>query len=95
MGIVFNIIDNHIKIVWLTVAIAMILFYIYYCNMVYQLDVLTELLKRGAFEVHKSSLKRKAYILILDVNNFKKNDTFGHTLGDSCLKTIASVIRKV
>ncbi len=49
-----------------------------------------------AFEVHKSSLKRKAYILILDVNNFKKiNDTFGNTLGDSCLKTIASVIRKV
>lgn len=67
-----------------------------YCNMVYQLDVLTELLNRRAFEVHKSSLKRKAYILILDVNNFKKiNDTFGHTLGDSCLKTIASIIRKV
>jgi len=44
-----------------------------YCNMVYQLDVLTELLNRRAFEVHKSSLKRKAYILILDVNNFKKN----------------------
>lgn len=44
-----------------------------YCNMVYQLDVLTELLNCRAFEVHKSSLKRKAYILILDVNNFKKN----------------------
>lgn len=96
VGIVFNIIDNHIKIVWLTVAIAMILFYIYYCNMVYQLDVLTELLNRRAFEIHKSSLKRKAYILIIDVNNFKKlNDTFGHTLGDTYLKTIASVIRKV
>lgn len=64
--------------------------------MVYQLDVLTELLNRRAFEIHKSSLKRKAYILILDVNNFKKlNDTFGHTLGDTYLKTITSVIRKV
>ena len=96
IGVVFQNIDNDIKIAWLTVAITMILFYIYYCNMVYQLDVLTELLNRRAFEIHKSSLKRKAYILILDVNNFKKtNDTFGHTLGDSCLKTIASVIRKV
>ena len=96
VGIVFNIIDHDIKIVWLTVAIAMILFYIYYCNMVYQLDALTELLNRRAFEVHKSSLKRKAYILIFDVNNFKSlNDTLGHTLGDSYLKTIALIIRKV
>lgn len=96
MGIVFNIIDNHINIVWLTAAIAMILFYIYYCNMMNQLDVLTELLNRRTYEVHKSSLKRKAFILIIDVNNFKDvNDRLGHTLGDSCLKTIASVIRNV
>ena len=96
IGVVFPNIEKDIKIEWLTVAIAMILFYIYYCNMMNQLDVLTELLNRRTYEVHKSSLKRKAFILIIDVNNFKDvNDRLGHTLGDSCLKTIASVIRNV
>ena len=55
VGIVFQNIDNDAKIVWLTMAIGMILFYIYYCNMIYKLDALTELLNRRAYEVHISS----------------------------------------
>lgn len=95
MSLGFQLVDNSTKIVWLTSAIVMILFYIYYCNMVYQLDVLTELLTRRAFEVHKSSLKRKAYILFFDVNNFKSiNDRLGHDLGDLYLKNAATAIRK-
>lgn len=95
-GVLFQIIDNNIKIVWLTASIGMILFYIYYCNMIYQLDALTELLNRRAFETRKSSLKRRAYILIFDVNNFKSiNDRFGHSSGDFCLKIVADTIRKV
>lgn len=96
VGVVFQNIDNDAKIVWLTMAIGMILFYIYYCNMIYKLDALTELLNRRAYEVHISSLKRKAYIILFDVNNFKSiNDTFGHNYGDMCLKSVASAIRKV
>lgn len=96
VGVVFQNIDNDAKIVWLTVAIDMILFYIYYCNMIHKLDALTELLNRRAYEVHISSLKRKAYIILFDVNNFKSiNDTFGHNSGDMCLKSVASAIRKV
>lgn len=95
-GVAFQIIDSDIRIVWLTVAISTALFYIYYCNMVYQLDALTELLNRRAFEAHKSSLKKQAYIVIFDVNNFKSiNDRFGHSLGDACLQSVADVIRKV
>ncbi len=96
VSVVFYIIDSDVRIVWLTVAIGMILFYIYYCNMVYQLDALTELLNRRAFEVLKTSLNKKAYIIVLDVDNFKGiNDRMGHTVGDVCLKSVATVIRKV
>lgn len=96
VGVVFQNINNDAKIVWLTVAIDMILFYIYYCNMIHKLDALTELLNRRAYEMHISSLKRKAYIILFDVNNFKSiNDTFGHNSGDMCLKSVASAIRKV
>lgn len=96
VGVMFQNIDSDVKIVWLTVAISMMLFYIYYCNMISQLDALTELLNRRAYEVHKSSLKRKAYIILFDINNFKSiNDNFGHNSGDMCLKSVASAIKKV
>lgn len=95
VGTVFQATDSNIKIVWLTVAIGMILFYIYYCNMVYQVDSLTELLNRRAYEIHKSLLKKRSYIIFFDVNNFKSiNDRFGHDVGDCCLKCVADAIRK-
>lgn len=95
-GVTLQIVDNSIKIVWLTVAIGMILFYIYYCNMVYQIDVMTELLNRRSYENHKSSLKRSAVVLFFDVNSFKSiNDRFGHAYGDLCLKNVAEAIKSV
>lgn len=95
LGTVFQATDSNIRIVWLTVAIGVILFYIYYCNMIYQVDSLTELLNRRAYDIHKSLLKKRAYIIFFDVNNFKSiNDSFGHTAGDSCLKCVANTIRE-
>lgn len=94
-GAVFQLINSDVKIVWLTVAIGTILFYIYYCDIIYQIDVLTELLNRRAFETRKLSVKKKAYILIFDVNDFKiVNDKWGHNSGDLCLKYIASAIKR-
>lgn len=95
-GTVFQVTDSEVNIVWLTVAIGAILFYIYYCNMVYQLDALTGLLNRRAYELHKSALKRRSVILFFDVNEFKQiNDRFGHDSGDACLRFAASAIRSV
>lgn len=93
-GIAFQATDRTVKIVWLAVAIGMILFYIYYCNMVYQIDVLTKLLNRRSYESRKATLKRSAIVLFLDINNFKAvNDSYGHKFGDSCLKITAEAIK--
>ncbi len=95
-GTVFQVIDSNVKIVWLTVAIGVILFYTYYCNMIYQVDPLTGLLNRRSYEVYTQSLKRRAYILLFDINNFKSiNDSYGHSAGDMCLKHVADSIRAV
>ena len=95
VGTIFQATDSSIKMVWLSVAIGLILFYIYYCNMVYQIDSVTELLNRRAYEINKSLLKKRAYIIFFDVNNFKSiNDKFGHDAGDRCLKCVADAIRK-
>lgn len=95
-GTVFQVTDSEVNIVWLIVAIGAILFYVYYCNMVYQLDALTGLLNRRAYELHKSALKRRSVILFFDVNEFKQvNDRFGHDSGDACLRFAASAIRSV
>ncbi len=96
VGVVAHIVDRVIRMTWLAAGMGMILFYVYYCNMVYQIDVLTGLLNRRAFEVREATLKKRAYIVFFDVNNFKSiNDRYGHYSGDLCLKYVASAIMKV
>lgn len=96
IGSVFHIVDNEVRILWLTVTIGLILLYIYYCNMVYQIEPTTMLLNRRAYDTHKILLNKRAYIIVFDVNNFKDiNDKFGHITGDSYLKFVANAIKTV
>ena len=61
-------------------------------------DSLTELLNRRAFqraveeEIYK---KTPGYFIFIDVDNFKKcNDTYGHDIGDLCLKHFAQAMKQ-
>lgn len=93
-GTACQIIDSSIKIVWLTVAIGMILYYIYYCNMILQLDPLTGLLNRRAYDARVLSERRNCAVLVFDIDNFKSiNDRYGHGFGDVCLRTVGDVIK--
>ena len=63
----------------------------------HKIDALTSLYTRGTFDesLHKltSSSQNGFSCIMLDIDHFKKvNDTFGHTAGDSVLKTFASVV---
>jgi diguanylate cyclase (GGDEF)-like protein len=65
-------------------------------------DGLTELANRRQFDAllaqeWKRALraKRSLALIMVDVDVFKKyNDTYGHTLGDKCLKQVAQILAK-
>lgn len=94
-GVACQAFDGSIRIVWLTVAVGTILFYIYYCTVIIQVDGLTELMNRSAYERRAKSEQKRVGILFFDVNDFKGiNDRFGHQFGDECLKAVAGSLRK-
>ncbi len=62
-----------------------------------EIDPLTGVLNRGAFESMRARLKdteEPLVLMIIDVDRFKQvNDTYGHEVGDRVLKKVADVIR--
>lgn len=60
-------------------------------------DILTGLNNRRAFIAateHATSTSR-GILMMLDLDHFKKiNDTYGHTVGDDCLRAISDVLRE-
>lgn len=88
--------NRSIKIVWLSVAVGMVLFYIYYCTVILQTNALTGLLNRRSFDHRISWTKEITGILLFDVNDFKAvNDNHGHQFGDQCLITIAHALNTI
>jgi diguanylate cyclase (GGDEF)-like protein len=65
-------------------------------------DGLTELFNRRYYEQayereHRRAFRNKAplAVLMIDVDHFKRyNDTYGHMLGDACLKAVAQAIQR-
>lgn len=62
-------------------------------------DVLTGLPNRRSFTAKTDNLQAhgsSGFLLILDADHFKNvNDTYGHAVGDECLKAIADRLREV
>lgn len=93
-GVVWHAIDGSVKIVWLSVAVGTILFYIYHFNMILQIDALTGLLNRKSYDSRIQNAKRRAIVLFFDINRFKSiNDKYGHSFGDTCLKAVGNAIK--
>lgn len=79
-----------------TVALASILFYIYFMEISIQTDALTKLLNRRCFDKHIKQLSYNTAIVFFDVNKFKSiNDNYGHKQGDIVLQQVASNLRYV
>lgn len=86
--------ENHTT--FLAVAIAAVMFYIYFMEIGLQTDALTKLLNRRSYDSHLQHLHYDTAIVLFDVNKFKNiNDNYGHKQGDIVLQQVASNIRYV
>ena len=78
---------------WLVVAISLLLFIIYYSDLILKVDPLTCLLNRKSYQNRIKKIDYATAIIILDANKFKEiNDHYGHQVGDKVLKIIAKTI---
>ena len=92
LGTVIQILFPLIHTTWISVSLAMIMYYAYYCDLLEKHDVMTNLLNRRSYEYYLPVLKIKgsATIITLDVDDFKAtNDRHGHPYGDESLRVIA------
>ena len=84
-----------IHVSWLCVTLLAIL-YVAYCNIIWQqLDGLTGLLNQTSYLNQTKSPGHDMSLIVFDIDNFKQvNDTYGHSMGDECLKEVAACIKK-
>lgn len=86
----------YLRLDWVCVSYAAIFFYIYYDQLVQQVDPLTTLLNRRSFDCAVRRLRAPATVIFFDVDHFKEvNDVYGHPFGDVCLVSIAQAIKSV
>lgn len=96
MGIGIQFIYRDIKIDFLCIIIANYLLYTRHYKTILQVDAITYLLNRRCYESNISNIGPRAAILYFDINKFKQvNDTYGHFVGDICLKNVADRLRSV
>lgn len=84
-----------LRLDWTCISFSAIMFYVYYCQLVQQVDSLTGVLNRRSFDCAVDYLDRRSAIIFIDVDLFKDvNDTYGHAFGDKCLITISRELRQ-
>lgn len=96
VGIGIQFVFSEIRIDFLCTTIVNMLFYIHYCKAILQVDAVTNLLNRRCFDVKITDLTSQAVIILFDVDDFKAvNDTYGHSVGDICLRNTAQLLREI
>ncbi|MGN1158808.1 MAG: GGDEF domain-containing protein [Lachnospiraceae bacterium] len=96
VGIGIQFVNSGIRIDFLCIAIGNMMLYSRYYKMILQVDAVTRLLNRRCYDANIGNVGSRAVIISFDINRFKQvNDTYGHSVGDICLKNVAEQLRKV
>ena len=96
VGIGIQFVYSDIKIDYLCITIGNMMFSIRHCKLILQVDAVTKLLNRRCYDVNIADMGSDAVILFFDVDKFKQiNDTYGHSVGDLCLRNVAQQLRQV
>ena len=89
-------VSSGIRIAYLTIAVCCQLLASRSYQLSMQLDGVTELLNRQCYKNCLSNLHSDCVIIFFDINKFKEvNDTYGHAVGDYCLKRVAEAIQEI
>lgn len=96
IGLFLQMYDSTIRVDWICMSMTVMMFYIFYCEIVQQTDALTHLLNRRAYENRVRVHDKRMAILFFDVDKFKQvNDIYGHRVGDKCLAIIGEELKRV
>jgi len=98
LGAILQIIFKNLLLIWGSMAISLLLYYIFLRELQFKYDVQTGIKNRSAFEKEMGQYLKEdkdAAIVVLDINNLKKNnDKFGHKAGDETIFHAAKVIQE-
>ena len=96
LGTILQIIYKDLLIIWGSIALFLVLFYIFLRELQFKYDVLTGIKNRVAFQKEIEQYfksDKNAAIIILDINNLKRiNDEYGHKVGDEAIFHTAKII---
>lgn len=98
LGTILQILFKELILIWGSVSISLLLYYIFLRELQFKFDVQTGIKNRSAFEKEMEQyLKddKNAAIVMLDINNLKIiNDKYGHKAGDEAIINTAKAIRE-
>jgi diguanylate cyclase (GGDEF)-like protein len=88
---------DKLLLIWPSIAVSLLLFYIYLREQQFKIDFISGIKNRVAFEKEIESICKNqcsdAAIVVFDLNNLKKiNDTVGHKAGDDLINISAKVL---
>jgi len=98
LGTILQILFRDLLLIWGSVSISLLLYYIFLRELQFKQDVQTGIKNRSAFEKEMEQyLKsgKNAAIVVLDINNLKRNnDKYGHKAGDETIFLAANILQE-
>lgn len=97
LGVLLQIVHPEILALWSSIALSLLLFYIFSLEQSFSYDSLTGLRNRTTFirdlsKAEKEHIKHSCFF-VFDLNNLKKvNDLYGHAAGDDLINSTAKVL---
>ena len=93
IGTFVQLFDSSVRVVWVALAIAATILYLFYSGILMQTDGLTRLLNRACYNNALAHIDKPCIIIFFDLNDFKEiNDVQGHQAGDVCLQGVSRAI---